>query len=117
MLAWCARFSARAASRHQNRNIIDQRRSADASRPMLERLTLERLTLARLTRGLMRDGPTAAIALRAAASCYFPVIYRTRGGRISIRSRVPGERSETPISGLPEIGTHSLRKSAKADLR
>jgi hypothetical protein len=33
------------------------------------------------------------------------------------RSRVPGERSETPISGLPEIGTHSFRKSAKADLR
>jgi hypothetical protein len=28
MLARCARFSARAASKHQNRHIIDQRRSA-----------------------------------------------------------------------------------------
>src|SRR4029077_4191910 len=82
---------------------------ADASRPTLERLTLERLTVDARVSDARADALAMARpppSLGATASCYFPVIYRMRGRRISIRSRVPGERSETRDPGATQrIGT------------
>jgi hypothetical protein len=72
---------------------------------------------------MVRDAPGGAPHHEAREfASLFDIVKWDCGQRFASRAaishaRVPGERSETPITGLPEIGTHSLRKSAKADLR